>query len=85
MPVFFEDIRTLNVSTDLFFGALSVDLKSTDINPPPIRFLKKGEARRARRIITGLMVCQRDKIPLAGLSTKEVVKMVEKLTGETLG
>lgn len=77
-PILIKNINGANITTNPFFATLSIEVTGYEKNPRPIRFLKRNDAVRARRIILGLVACAKEgrkgidlsKIPLTELREK---------------
>ncbi|MFZ2206003.1 MAG: hypothetical protein WA061_03465 [Microgenomates group bacterium] len=69
------------VENSVFFSTFRLEVAPGGIqqNPPAIQYLKKSEALKAKRIITGLMICDKEKVDLSLLSPQEVLKKVEEI------
>lgn len=76
-----QDILAPVVSSSVFFATLRIELGPGGFkqNPPSIRYLKKNEALKARRIIMGLIICNKEKIDLSGLSPSEIAEKTEEI------
>lgn len=79
--VLIEDILTPIVENGVFFSTLKLQLGPGGFqqDPPPISFLKKAEASKAKRIIVGLLICHKEKIDFSGMKPSEIVKKVEEI------
>lgn len=79
--ILIEDILMPIVETTLFFATLKLELGQGGFhqNPPPVTNLNKKEALKAKRIIVGLTVCQKENIDLSHLSKKEISEKVEEI------
>lgn len=76
-----QDILTPVVSSSVFFSTLRIELGPGGFhqNPPSIKYLKKNEALKARRMIMGLIICMKEKIDLSGLSSREIAEKTEEI------
>ncbi len=74
-----KNVNGASVSTDLFFGRLLIEINGYNENPTAVKFLRKQDAIRARRIITGLVACDKEGIDLSPLSYEQVVHKVEEI------
>jgi len=72
-PIQYKDLRSITVTTGLFFGSLFFDVQGFEENPQRVNFLWREDAIRARRIIMGLLVAAREGIDLSKLPTDELV------------
>jgi hypothetical protein len=80
-PILIENIRTVWVTTNLFFGALTVEIKGLELRDQQktVEHLWKADAIKAHRIITGLIAIHEEKIDITSLSNQEVLEMTEKI------
>lgn len=74
-----EDIRFVDVSTNLFFASLHFEVVGYEKNPEPIRFLAKNDAVKAKQIITGLIAARKKKIPIDAVKNTHLKKKMEKI------
>lgn len=76
-----QDILTPVVGSSVFFSTLRIELGPGGFqqNPPSIKYLRKKEALKARRIIMGLIICEREKVDLVGIPPGELVLKVEEI------
>jgi hypothetical protein len=81
-PMLISDLRNVVLTTNIFFSSLSFELAGLEQNPRIISYLPKEDATMAQKLITGLMVLQKEKANLQGLSEKEVIEYSLK-AGET--
>ncbi|EKD86870.1 MAG: hypothetical protein ACD_37C00118G0003 [uncultured bacterium] len=79
--ILIEDILMPIVETSLFFATLKIEMGPGGFqqNPPPIQFLRKKQALRAKRIIVGLLVCHKEKINLSSFNNKELLGKLEEI------
>ena len=79
--ILIEDILMPIVEQSVFFATLKLEIGPGGFqqNPPPVEFLKKPQALKAKRIIVGLLVCHKEKIDLNGLDKKEMIKKLEEI------
>lgn len=80
-PILIKNMVMPIIETNLFFGSFTLDMVYTQNQNSPIiiNYLKKNEALRARRIISGLMICDKEEIDLSHLTHEEVLAKVEEL------
>lgn len=89
--VFFESAQTytiplnqvfdVSVETSIFFATLVIVDKRYVNDPYRMSFLKKDDALRAKKIISGLIIGKEEGIDLRGLNTSELTKVAEILGG----
>lgn len=75
----FKTVQTAHVSTDLFFGTLTLNLEFSKENPVIVNFLKKSDAIKARRIINGLAICAKENINLSKFDIEVVREKIEEI------
>lgn len=73
-------IKDIEVETSLLFGTLKIVPDGYPAQPVCIKFLKKGDALKARRIIQGLMVSAK-----IGVDTTQIANSVVKREIEDVG
>lgn len=80
-PISIKDILSPVVSTGVFFATLHLELGPGGFhqNPPEISFLKKSEALKARRIIMGLIICDKEGIDLTKMNKDEVLRKLDEV------
>lgn len=80
-PFSIKDILAPAVESGYFFATLKLELGPGGFqqNPPKITYLKKAEAQRARRLIMGLIVCDKEDVELTGIPQEEVLRKVEEI------
>jgi hypothetical protein len=77
-----EDVRVAHVSTIPFFGTLTIEMKGLELRDykKDIHFLRRGDAVRAQRIITGLITAREEEgVDLTVLSDAEVARLAEDI------
>ncbi|HRN70543.1 MAG TPA: hypothetical protein PLS49_05145 [Candidatus Woesebacteria bacterium] len=74
-----SNISGVNSSFDLFFGQLRIEAWGLNKNPEPIRFLNKTDAAKARRIISGLILANKNEIDLKSIPEKVVRNKLERI------
>ena len=79
--ILIEDILSPVVESGLFFSTLRFELGAGGFmqNPPPVQFLNKKDATRAKRIIIGLLICHKEKIDLSNMTTQAIIEKVEEI------
>lgn len=78
-----EDIRFVNVTTNLFFAKLHFEVVGYEKNPDPVRFLSKEDALKAKQIITGLIATNKKDISLKNVKKKTIKKSAQKIGKRT--
>ncbi len=78
-PILIEDMKTITVSTNLWFASLLFEIKGFEPNPSLVSFLHTSEALEARKIIMGLMMLKRKKISTENISGQDLVENVKQI------
>jgi hypothetical protein len=78
-PLLISDILSVDVTTSFWFATMVIELRAFQQSPDPIRFLWRTEAAYARRLITGLIVCQQEKINCEEMPIDELIPYLEKI------
>ncbi len=75
----YSDIRELRVSHNPFFASMHFIL----IGPPDlyvnIMFMPKGKTMHAKRIISGLIECERKKVDVSKYTNRDLVRYLEEI------
>jgi cell fate (sporulation/competence/biofilm development) regulator YmcA (YheA/YmcA/DUF963 family) len=58
---------------------LEFEIEGYERNPDPIRYFKRAEAVRAKRIIVGLIETQRQEIDLTKIDKEDALKKLEEV------
>lgn len=74
-----NDIADVFVDTAPFFATLKIIYRSFTENTVQVRFLKKDDALRARRIIEGLVIADKNHIDLAKIKREHLMIELEEL------
>ena len=77
--ILIADISSVEAQSSLFFSTLKIEKRMPPEPPMLIRYLKKDEALKARRIIQGLMVSVQNKVDVTKVSTSELKDSIETL------
>ena len=77
--IYIEDVYDVFVEAGPIFATLKIVDKGFVENLVEVKYLKKNEAYKARRIIQGLVVAVKDKIDLAGLEGEDFARKIEEL------
>jgi hypothetical protein len=84
-PILIKNILVPVVETSIFFASLSMEVVGFEQNPDPVKFLKKDEALRAKAIIMGLIVCDKEGIDLSKYSPEDILAKVEEIGKVRIG
>ena len=71
-PLLIESVTGSRIGVGWFFATLYIDTFGVKDPPPPINFLKKHDARVARRYILALIECKKSNIDLNKYSVEEL-------------
>lgn len=77
--VLLKDITDVMVQTSIMFAKLTIVARSFADQVLEVKFLKKQEAIRARRIIQGLVAAVNQGVDLAPFSDEELMQKIEDL------
>lgn len=55
-PIPISSLKTVSVTTNLFFGTLAFEITGFEKNPPRVSFLPKEQALKAKNILNGLIM-----------------------------
>ena len=75
--IMIRTIKDLQVDSNIFFAKLTIIPDVYMGQSTEISYLKKSEALMARRIIQGLMLCQREDVDISDLDAKEIRTKIE--------
>lgn len=78
-PVFIKNINGVTITTGIFFASLSIEITGFEKNPDSIHYLPKEEARKAKRIILGLVAANKDGIDVSKVPASRLLKTVEEI------
>jgi len=81
--IYIKDIADIKIESTPFFATLKIVDRAFVENKIQINFLRREDARRARRIIQGLVVANRDNLNLAGMEINNLAEKIEQLGVET--
>ena len=76
--IMIRTIKDLQVDTNMFFAKLIIIPDVYMGQTTEISYLRKKDALEARRIIQGLMLCEREEIDISDLDAKEIKDRIEK-------
>lgn len=83
ITVLIKNIKDIVVETSILFATIKITIDGYEQNPVTIRFLKRGEAIKTRRMIQGLASLDKAGIDIlkikAELGAEEFLKKVEEL------
>lgn len=75
-----EDMLSIVASVDLFFGSLKISTRFfDDAEPYTVRFLKRRDALRIKRIVQGYLVARQRGIDTNNLDTHELATTLDEL------
>ncbi len=79
ISILIENIYEVDIDYSLFFASINFKVTGNLQNPPPIGFLKKDEAIKLRRIISGLVLALKEKIDIKELTVQELQITMEQI------
>lgn len=74
-----KNILDVSVDCSPFFATLKIMYQGFGPNTVDVKYLKKREAQKARRIIQGLALAAREGVDFSKLDTEELINKVESL------
>jgi hypothetical protein len=75
-----EDILNVTASVDLFFGSIKISTRFFDVDKPyTIRYFRRADALRIKRIVQGYLVAKQRGIDCSALQTTELATMLDNL------
>ena len=77
-PMAIESITNARIHFDFFFAGLSIDTFGID-KPPVIKYLKRSDARIARRYILALIECKKNGVSLLGLTKNQIKQKLQEI------
>lgn len=80
--ILIKNIKDIEVETSPFFATIKIVPDGFPASLIRIKYLKKKEAMKARRIIQGLMTCQKEDVDLTKIKSDSLVEKIEDL-GQT--
>lgn len=81
--ILIKDISEVDITASIFFATLTILHQGFKTDPFVVQYLWRSNAIRARRIIQGLILCERNKISIDNTDKTSLAKKVEEL-GKTL-
>lgn len=69
----FKELLNVKLSTNLFFGRLSFEIKGYENNPPAVNYLSRANAVKANAIISGLILCGMNNIDTLQYTPEELL------------
>jgi hypothetical protein len=74
-----KNILGVTVSSGLFFSTLNIEVIGFEENPEPVKYLLNEDARKIKRIITGLIACAREGIDTSEINYSELIRKTEEI------
>lgn len=74
-----KEIKDVVAEVSILFATLKITIDGYDYNPATVKYLKRSEAIRARRIIEGLTIVAKEEIDLSKIERKDMAKALEDL------
>lgn len=82
--ILIENIKDIQIQTSIFFASLTIIPDIYFGEPVELKYLHKRDAYEVRKIIQGIIVCQREGIDLSKLDARQVKDKVRKV-GTAIG
>lgn len=73
------NINGVTSSSNLVFGEIRIEAWGIHRLPEPVRYLRKQDALKARRIIGGLIMANREKVDIANIPLLKARKVLEEI------
>jgi hypothetical protein len=77
--ILIKNITGVYIRNFWFLTAMTFEVTGYETNPEPVRFLYTRDAIRARRIILGLVACEKEKVDISKIPTDELVAKAEEI------
>lgn len=77
--VMIKDISNVSINTSMFFSSCTIVDRNYVEDELVIRFLRRNEAFKMRRILMGLIISDENKVDLSAYSIKDLRKYLEKI------
>ncbi len=77
--VMLKDIANVSVDTSILFASLTIIDRNFIQDPLVVKYLKKNEALRMRRILMGLIIANNNKVSLSEYSLEEIREYTEEI------
>jgi hypothetical protein len=77
--ILIKNILGVTVSSGLFFSTLNIEVIGFEENPEPVKYLLNEDARKIKRIITGLIACAREGIDTSEINYSELIRKTEEI------
>lgn len=78
-PLLLDSVTGSRVGMGWFFATLYIDTFGVKDPPPPINYLRKSDARQARRYILALIECKKSNLDLGSYSLEELREKLLKI------
>lgn len=79
--ILIEDILSPVVETSVMFATFKIELGpgGFEQNPPPIQYLRKKSAIKLKRMIMGLIMCNKEGVDLSKMTRQEILVKIEEI------
>src|SRR5688572_8097950 len=74
-----KDLIGITLSTSIIFASLTFEIVGLETNPPPIRYLIKPQAIKARRFLLGLAAAAKQEIDVGKIDFPELSNQVQEI------
>lgn len=78
-PLLLESVTGARIGQGLYFATLYIDTFGVKDPPPPINYMRKSQARLARRYILGLIECKKSNLDLNKYPVDELKEKLLKI------
>jgi len=78
-PLLLDSVTGSRIGTGWFFATLYIDTFGVKDPPPPINYLRKSDARQARRYILALIECKKSNLDLSKYPLDELREKLLKI------
>ncbi len=77
-PLPIANITNARITESPLFATLIIETFGVQA-PPPLRYLKKTKAHKARRYLLALIQCKKDSVDLSGYTLRELKEKLQKI------
>jgi hypothetical protein len=72
-------VRLVKLTTGAFFGKISIELQGFEQNPEPMDFLTRKAAIQAEKVISGLIIAQKEEVDFSQIGKEEILSKIIKV------
>lgn len=77
--VLIKNINSVHIHANVFFASLTFEVQGYETNPQPINFLNIEKAAKTRRIILGLIACDKQGVDISQIPAVELANKMEEI------